>query len=78
MATPREVKIEATENTIGRTERKIKIKRIITASMDTVAIIEISRLAELELSWLWNGVPENTKVVSPASADSPTASSHAL
>ena len=52
----------------GRTERKIKIKRTITASMESVAINEISRLAEFELSWLWKGVPEYTKVVSGKSA----------
>ena len=49
-ATPSEIKMEPTEYTSGRTDRKMKIKRIITASMETVAIIEISRLAEVELS----------------------------
>ena len=51
-AIPTERTIDPTEKSNGFIERKIKIKRIITASIETAAIRVISRLAEFELSWL--------------------------
>ena len=49
-AIPTEITIEPTEKMSGFTDLKIKIKRKITTSIETTAIIEISRLAEFELS----------------------------
>lgn len=52
-ATVTEIKIEPTENKSGFGERNTTISIRITMSIEIVAIVEISREAEVELLWLW-------------------------